>query len=126
MLYKAGGWVASWVKGWLGIDRGGYAQDYTRGDMSPAIELSSGASPGTGGLGAVIWGSMLLCILLHQKSGQNEKGRERMKGGRGQGPVQILSPRNGSSLRPLSGFVLTSACVTLPVGSAINCQEVME
>lgn len=69
--------------------------------MSPAIELNSGASPVTGGSWDSYMGSsMSLRILLHQKSGQNEKGRERKKGSRGQGPVQILSPKNGSSFRP--------------------------
>lgn len=126
MLCKAGGWVASWVNGWLGIGRGGYAQDYTRGDMSPAVELSSGASLELGVLGHSYGAPRpsVSCYTINQV--KMKGGRERKKGGRGQGPVQILSPRNGPSIRPPSGLVLISACVTLPVGSAVDPQEVME
>lgn len=53
-------------------------------------------------------------------------GRERKKGGGGRGPVHILFPRNGPSIRPPSGLVLILSCVTLPVGSAVDPQEVME
>ena len=43
-------------EGLAGDGRGGYSQGYTREDVSLAAELGSGASPGTGCLGAITQG----------------------------------------------------------------------
>ena len=43
-------------EGLAGDGRGGYTQGYTREDVSLAAELGSGASPGTGCLGAITQG----------------------------------------------------------------------